>query len=345
MANIIVRSISLFILYSIAIFYGVLVCFQVFYRFCCEGFAIFRKTVRTQVPECLEDANLGEHSFLTTKSGHKFHYVAKGDDGKPLMLCVHGFPEFWFSWRFQLPEFCDDYRVVAIDFRGYGESYRPKNISDYKASLLCQDLQEIVEALGYSSCILVAHDWGGSIAWYFAHQYSETVDRLIILNAPHPRLFKKRIRSSWKQFRMSWYMFFHLLPYLPEFVYSLNDYAIIDKLFVGEHWSNGVREAYKYTLSQPGASRAGLNYYRSALLQADEQEWKREDKRTITLPTMVLWGDQDKALDKSLLNGLDEFVENLSIKMIEGASHWVQQDKPVIVNRHIREFLKDFQSQ
>lgn len=345
MANIVSKVISLFVIYSIAIYYGAIVCVNILWSFCWSGFAIFKKTVRTQAPEVLEDADLGEHLYLMTKSGHKFHYVAKGDNDKPLMLCLHGFPEFWFSWRFQLKEFYDDYRVVAIDLRGYGESYRPKSMAEYKISLLGQDIQEIIEALGYSSCVLIGHDWGGIISWDFSHLYPEMVDRLVIINAPHPRLFRKLIRSSWKQFRMSWYIFFNLLPYLPELRYSLEDYGVIDELFVGEPWPYEVKEAYKYAFSRPGSLTATLNYYRCGLLYPYQQEYKRQHKRTITSPTLVVWGDKDLAIDNGVLNGLDELVENLSIKMVEGASHWVQQVNPVIVNRHIREFLKDFQNQ
>ncbi|XP_028404607.1 epoxide hydrolase 4-like [Dendronephthya gigantea] len=341
MANLVFRFIKFAVLYSLAGFYGFFVSLFLLGKLCQLRMSFFKKRQGTQVPACLQDSSLGDHHYITTKSGHKFHYVAKGNPGKPLMLCLHGFPEFWFSWRFQLKEFCDDYRVVALDLRGYGDSYQPKGISNYAQHLLVQDVEEVIEALGYSSCVLLGHDWGGVIAWNFVQRYSEIVDKLVIMNSPHPIIFLKYLRSNWSQFFRSWYIFLNVLPYLPEVLYSYNDCVFMDDIFVGEAWTDEIKDAFKYSFSKPGASTAGVNYYRCSLLYGDEpQPWKRKLEKTISMPTLVVWGDKDKALDISLLNDLDHYVKNLTVRIVEGATHWVQQDKPDVVNRHVREFLK-----
>jgi len=127
-------------------------------------FKALKKTPRDVPPACLLDPSLGSHEYVMA-NGLKFHCVSAGDKSKPLMLFVHGFPEFWFSWRYQLREFCKDYHVVAMDMRGYSETERPPNKQDYRIDLLSQDIVELIPALGYSSCTLVAHDWGGAVAW------------------------------------------------------------------------------------------------------------------------------------------------------------------------------------
>ena len=124
-----------------------------------------------------------EHNFIKT-NGVNLHYVSQGS-GK-LMLMLHGFPEFWYSWRHQIREFAADYRVVAVDLRGYNDSDKPKDIEAYAMSELIADVQGIISALGYENCILVAHDWGGAIAWNFAYAYPAMVEKLIVLNLPHP---------------------------------------------------------------------------------------------------------------------------------------------------------------
>ncbi|XP_046853123.1 epoxide hydrolase 4-like [Xenia sp. Carnegie-2017] len=230
MANSLVKIAGFVLIYSIASFYGLLVSVFLLFKLCQLRGKLFKKTQRKQAPECLQDASFGNHHYVTTKSGHKFHYVAKGDTDKPLMLCLHGFPEFWFSWRFQLKEFSNDYHVVAFDMRGYGDSYSPTGAINYVAQFLVQDIKEVVDALGYSSCILLGHDWGGVSAWSFAMIYPDIVDKLVIVNAPHPLVMrKKNVFLSRKQFFMSWYVFFNCLPYLPEIFFSFNDNCLLTR--------------------------------------------------------------------------------------------------------------------
>jgi hypothetical protein len=162
-----------------------------------------RKKKRDIPPSCLQDTSLGSHQYVTA-NGIKFHYVSAGDNSKPLMLLLHGFPEFWFSWRYQLKAFSKDYHVVAIDMRGYGETDKPPNKLDYRIELLVQDIAELIPALGHSSCVLCAHDWGGGVAWFVAMKYPELVDRLIIMNCPHFKVFQQNLQRNCGQLCKSW---------------------------------------------------------------------------------------------------------------------------------------------
>ncbi|CAH3019895.1 unnamed protein product [Porites evermanni] len=147
---------------------------------------------REKPPACLLDPELGEHHFLRTASNIRIQYVAKGDTGKPFMLCLHGFPEFWYSWRYQLKAFSDNFRMVAVDLRGYGDSDSPKGREHYKTSLLVNDIKEIIEALDYKSCTLLSHDWGGALAWGSLH-------------APAPLTCDKRLRTFTWEARNSYF--------------------------------------------------------------------------------------------------------------------------------------------
>ncbi|KAM7443138.1 Epoxide hydrolase 4 [Porites harrisoni] len=333
MANQVIRA--LFV-YSLALFYGFMVCFFLLLS-AIRNLEIPRRGKRREKPpSCLLDPELGEHHFLRTASNIRIHYVAKGDTGKPLMLCIHGFPEFWYSWRYQLKAFSDNFRMVAVDLRGYGESDSPKGREHYKTSLLVNDIKEIIEALDYKSCTLLSHDWGGALAWSFAHMHPEFVDKLIFCNIPHPRCFQKYFQSSRKQFFASWYIFYFQLPYLPEFTIEMNDYKMLSIAFKDVGFTDEDVEAYKYALSQNGLS-GPLNYYRNALLSSDRPRGLFNTK--IKAPTLVVWGTADKALTVETLEGTEKYVEDLTIKYVDGASHWVQVHKPEVVNQHIRDFL------
>lgn len=334
--------------YLLGLFYGSMVLCRLLWSVFREGTGILKHKPKRVAPTCLEDENLGVHNYITTKSNLNFHYVANGDLGKPLMLCLHGFPEFWYSWRFQLREFSKTFRVVAVDLRGYGFSDKPPKTSMYNIAHLAQDAKEIVEALGYSSCILMGHDWGGIISWSVAHRFPEIVDQLIILNCPHPKTFSACLLSSWKQFLMSWYIFFYQLPYLPELFISQKGFKIMKAIFKGNF--AGVKnkvnmtdediEAYMFAISQPGAVTCALNYFRSNITLSIDNDWLKDGQSRVTAPTLVVWGDQDRFLRKEFVNSIHDVVDNLKIRFVGGSSHWVQQDEPQIVNDFIREFLE-----
>ncbi len=279
-----------------------------------------------------------EHNFIQT-NGVNLHYVSQGS-GK-LMLMLHGFPEFWYSWRHQIREFAADYRVVAVDLRGYNDSDKPKNVEAYAMSELIADVKGIISALGYEDCILVAHDWGGAIAWHFADAYPAMVDQLIILNLPHPAKLAAGLKTPQQLFK-SWYIFFFQIPLLPEFVIQLNDYNAIALAFTSMAIKKSAftpedLAAFKDAIAKRGALTAMINYYRCNFkLFADKNEkvWGILD-----ISTLMIWGEKDIALGKELTYGTDAYVRDLRIKYIPNCSHWVQQEQPALVNQYMREFL------
>ena len=281
--------------------------------------------------------NSWKHEYITTNN-IKLHYVTQGNG--PLMLMLHGFPEYWYSWRHQIPEFARDYQVVAIDLRGYNDSDKPKEKSAYVMNELIQDVKGVIQGLGYEKCVLVAHDWGGIIAWNFVDIYPETVEKLIILNLPHPL---KLIRSfrTWKQLQKSWYIFFFQIPFLPELLLQYANYNWIDQMFVGIAIGKSIFtlkdiKAYKQAVAKPGALRAMLNYYRNFFIpQLINKNWD-----IVAVPTLMIWGEEDTFLGKELTYGTEAYVRDFKIKYIPNCSHWVQQEQPTLVNQYMREFLR-----
>ncbi|XP_013405032.1 epoxide hydrolase 4 isoform X2 [Lingula anatina] len=278
--------------------------------------------------------------------GIKMHYVANGGENMPLMLLLHGFPEFWYSWRHQLKIFCQNYRVVAVDTRGCGESEQPKGIYSYDLKKLRDDIKELILSFGYNSCILVGHDWGGAMAWAVAGKYPELVDKLIIMNCPHPAVMGPYLKTHYKQMLKSWYMFFFCLPYLPEWLFLSGDLKMIENTFCGKvmgakpgAFTPEDIEAFKYTFSRPGTVTCAMNYIRAAILGKIASGGYGKPKALIQAPTLVIWGTNDGALQSEMAELSGKHCRDFTLKFIEGASHWVQQDEPDIVNQHITAFL------
>ena len=276
-----------------------------------------------------------QHDYIIS-NGVKLHYVTQGEG--PLMLMLHGFPEFWYSWRHQIPEFAKDYKVVALDLRGYNESDKPQQQSAYVISEFIKDVEGVIKGLGYERCVLVGHDWGGMIAWYFAYAHPEMLERLIVLNIPHPAKFAEGLRTPQQLLRSS-YAFFFQLPVLPELLIQWSDYQALESGFKGMAVNKSAItaadiETYKNAASRRGALTAMLNYYRNAFPSVLKQDWS-----ILQVPTLMIWGEEDQALGKELTYGTQEYVQNFQLRYIPNCSHWVQQEQPEVVNRYIREFL------
>ena len=285
-----------------------------------------------------------QHSYITS-NGIRLHYVTQGEgslmsgpsDGH-LLLFLHGFPEFWYSWRHQIPEFAKDYKVVALDLRGYNESDKPQQQSAYVMSELVKDVEGVIRGLGYERCVLVGHDWGGAIAWNFAYAHPDMVERLIVLNLPHPAKFAEGLRTPQQLFR-SLYAFFFQVPALPEFLIQWSDYRVIESAFKGmainkSAFTQADIEAYKDAASRRGALTAMLNYYRSAFTSMGSTDWS-----VLQVPTLMIWGEEDTALGKELTYETEKYVRDFQIRYIPNCSHWVQQEQPALVNQYMREFL------
>lgn len=276
-----------------------------------------------------------KHEYIIS-NGVKLHYVTQGEG--PLMLMLHGFPEFWYSWRHQIPEFAKDHKVVALDLRGYNDSDKPQDAGSYTMDELLLDVEGVLQGLGYDRCILVGHDWGGAIAWCFTSAYPQYVEKLIILNMPHPAKFREGLRTL-EQLQRSWYVFLFQLPWLPEFLLEWGSYRAIGTMLREtavhkEAFSTQDLEAYKDAAAKRGALTAMLNYYRNLFPGMLEQEWE-----PIMVPTLLIWGENDVALNKDLTHGTEAYVPNLRIHYIANSGHWVQQEQPQLVNQYMREFV------
>lgn len=290
-------------------------------------------------------------SHYADVNGIRLHYVSIGQGN--LIMFVHGFPEFWAAWENQLIEFGNDHQAVALDMRGYNLSSKPEDVEAYHAKYLIEDLRALAEHLGHKKFILVAHDWGGAVAWSAAMRHPECVEKLIIINAPHPAVFARELLDSPDQQEASQYMLLFRSP-KAERILSENNYARLMDMVTqfGSKWdmTEEVRLKYIEAWSQPGALTGGLNYYRASPLYPptspeDIAKIKSilnlpHEMLAVKVPTLVIWGEQDRALLTGNLDGLEEYIEDLTVKRIPDGSHWVSHEQPERVNALIRDFLQ-----
>jgi pimeloyl-ACP methyl ester carboxylesterase len=282
-------------------------------------------------------------------NGVRLHYATEGS-GK-LILFVHGFPEFWYAWKKQLFEFGKDHLAAAPDMRGYNLSEKPAAVDQYRLKFLVGDLRALADHLGHKSFVLVGHDWGGVVAWAFALHDPEYLQKLVIINAPHPAIFERELRENPAQQKASEYMLMFRSAQAEE-VLSANSYAFLFDGVLREgleagHFTDEDRQAYLAAWSKPGALTGGLNYYRAAHLGPPAPEGSVGTVSLTTelptfhvkVPTLVIWGERDPYLLTGNLKGLDKYVRDLTVKRIPDGTHWVVHEKPALVNDSIRAFL------
>lgn len=283
------------------------------------------------------------HSQFIKANGLNFHIKESGNGN--LVLLLHGFPEFWYSWVKVIPLLDKHFKVVAPDLRGYGQSDKPQKVNDYNFRILSNDIAEIIKTLGYEKAIIVGHDWGGGVAWEFAKLYPEMTEKLIVLNCPPAIRLQNAILTNWKQFKMSWYIFFFQLPFIPEWYMHKNLKNIFWRMLRG--WSinkNAFQkediEQYEKAFANRSDFTGPLNYYRAALRALIDKDF-----RTIpqyNMDTLIIWGEADKALGKWLIDDLEKyFTQKFEIKYIPNCSHWVQQEQPELVAQYILSFTKN----
>jgi pimeloyl-ACP methyl ester carboxylesterase len=296
------------------------------------------------------------HDTYVTVNGMRLHCVTAGKG--PLILFLHGFPEFWYEWRDQLREFGRDHLAVAPDLPGYNLSDKPSSVERYRVDKLVEDVRGLADHFRYGErLVLVGHDWGGGLAWAFAIAYPDYLEKLVIINAPHPAIFARLLASDPDQQKASQYMLLFRSSNA-EPTLSANNYAIMVQAVLGNLLKTGIfteadKDAYINAWSQPGALTGGLNYYRAAHLgppaPADlaseigpSQTNFASDplKLIVRVPTLVIWGEKDEALIVRNLDGLSEFVPKLTVQRIPHASHWVVHEETAEVNRYVREFLQ-----
>jgi pimeloyl-ACP methyl ester carboxylesterase len=282
------------------------------------------------------------HGEARVDGGVRLHYVETGPSDGPLVVLLHGFPEFWYSWRRQLPALAAaGFRVVAPDMRGYNLSDRPRDWRLYDAESLAGDIAGLIGQLGVDRAHVVGHDWGAAVAYYTATFRPDAVDRLAILNVPHPARMLAAFRTV-RQLRKSWYMFFFQIPGLPERLIARDDYALGKRsLRAGAApgtFSDEDLERYVEAWSQPGALTGMINYYRAALRQSPRRAQSR--MRPIAAPTLVIWGERDAYLGAELAEPEPRWVPDVRVERIPEASHWVQHEAPERVNELLVEFLR-----
>ena len=278
--------------------------------------------------------------------GVRLHYAECGSGNEELVVLLHGFPEFWYSWRNQLSALGKRYHAVAPDMRGYNLSDKPPRVEDYRIDLLVEDVIGLIHRLGASKAAVVGHDWGGGVAWAVAHKYPEHVSKLAVFQVPPAAAWRANI--TFRQWRRSWYMLFFQLPRVPEWSIRRNNFAGLERVFKDTVvrkgcFSDGDIELYKEAMRQPGALTASINYYRANLRRVmfrrrDENNVKRDGR--IRVPTLFIFGEQDFAIIPETVRGVGNYVAAPYREVrIPDSGHWVQNEAVDEVNSVLIDFL------
>lgn len=274
--------------------------------------------------------------------GVRLHYVVAGE-GEKLVVLLHGFPEFWYSWRNQISSLSENYTVVAPDLRGYNLSDKPEKIGDYEIDKIADDVLGLIRHFGREQCALVGHDWGAAIAWYVAQKHPESVWKLCAMQVPPASVWRKN--QTLRQFLASWYMFFFQLPFLPEWLMSANDYETLGKSLRktaarSEVFTDEAIEEYKKSWRETDRLSSPINYYRANVFRLFFRKQPQGGK--IRVPTLFIYGEQDHAVLPETVRGVAEAVEApFSEFRIRDAAHWVQQEAAADVNEVLLDFLED----
>ncbi|MEO8356272.1 MAG: alpha/beta hydrolase [Chloroflexota bacterium] len=282
-----------------------------------------------------------EHTYIET-NGIRLHVVQAGPkSGVPVVL-LHGFPEFWYGWSRQIPALAEaGFRVIIPDQRGYNLSDKPQGVRNYRVDELVNDILGLIDALDYEKVNLVGHDWGAVVAWMLAYKHPERLQRLGILNVPHPLVMRRFLQRDLEQMRRSWYAFFFQLPWLPEKGMQAADWQGAVRALRGSGkihtFTNEDIEKYKEAWAQPGAMTAMLNWYRAAARH--QPRWPKEMR--IRVPTLMMWGMKDVALTHRMARPSMDHVEVGSLILFPEATHWVQHDAADEVNHYLMDFLLD----
>ncbi len=281
------------------------------------------------------------HRFVEA-NGLRFHCVTAGEG--PLVILLHGFPEFWYSWRHQIPALARaGFTVVAPDLRGYNDSDKPEGVEAYRVSLIVEDVAGIIQAFGHDRAYVVGHDWGGAVAYTFALFKPAMMLKLAVLNCPPPGvLYRAFLDGNLEQLKKSWYMFFFQLPDLPEALLSANNFRLL-KAIAYAHARPGTftardLRAFTDAFSKPGALTGAINWYRNMFKPG--RPLGREFP-PISVPALLIWGTRDHFLGRELTRGIKRsFAGPFKLAYLEGVSHWVQQEAPGRVNQLLIEFFK-----
>jgi pimeloyl-ACP methyl ester carboxylesterase len=278
--------------------------------------------------------------YLELSAG-KIHYISAGNPANDTIIFLHGFPEFWYSWRKQIAYFSKDFHVIAPDLRGYNKSFKPQKIKDYKVDAIANDVIEIMDHLGKEKVIIVGHDWGAVIAWHLLLLYENRFSKGVILNVPHPLVFKNKLSSDIKQFSKSWYVFFFQIPFLPAWILSLNNFERIAKSLeetsLRDSFTKSDLEKYKLAWANENAMKHMIMWYKAAFRNPSQAKVYQDKK--VNIPLKIIWGKNDLALVPEMAKESLAYCEQGDLTYLEDATHWVQQDCPEEVNRLVEDFI------
>ncbi len=280
-----------------------------------------------------------KHKNVLT-NGVRLHVVQAGPKNGPLVILLHGFPEYWHGWHKQIGALAQaGYRVWVPDQRGYNLSDKPKGIAAYRLSALGRDICGLMDAAAYEKAFVVGHDWGANVAWWLALNAPERVERMAALNVPHPAVFLPHIRRHPRQLLRSWYIFFFQLPWLPEWTSRLGNWRMPTQAMRRSSRPGTFSEAdmnlYRQAWAQPGAYTAMLNWYRALMRRPDLPPVNAR----VSVPTLMLWGANDVFLDRELAQPSIDLCDQGELIFFEQATHWLHHEEPERVNFLLDTFL------
>jgi epoxide hydrolase 4 len=279
------------------------------------------------------------HRTIAT-NGVRLHAVEAGPERGPLLILLHGFPEFWYGWRRQIePLAAAGFRVLAPDQRGYNLSDKPKGISAYNVDLLARDVLGLIDDAGSRKAFVVGHDWGGVVAWWLGIRYPERIERLALLNIPHPLVMRRALRKNPRQRKKSSYIFFFQIPWLPERSFRAGSFAAGVKALRGSSrpgtFTDADLDRYREAWSQPGAVRSMIHWYRAAL----RAKPKPPASPRVRVPTLLLWGAKDRFLGREMAQPSIDLCDDGRLEFFAEASHWIQHEEPERVSRELVRFF------
>ncbi|MFC4437557.1 MULTISPECIES: alpha/beta fold hydrolase [Natrialbaceae] len=268
-------------------------------------------------------------STSRTVNGVRLHAVTAGDADDPLVVLLHGFPEFWYAWREQIEPLVEaGYRVVVPDQRGYNLSEKPQDVRAYQLRDLSRDIVDLIASEGRETAHVVGHDWGGAVGWDLALRYPDVVDRLAIINAPHPVAFRQQLASNPEQLRRSWYVLAFQLPWLPEGLCRVGDFRLLERALRETASPRNVRRSGAGSL--PSGLGTGGRAHRDAELVPGARTLPagRAAGPPLEQPTVVVWGEEDEALVPELGLASVQFCERGRLERLPETSHWVPHEEP-----------------
>jgi len=277
----------------------------------------------------------------------RLHVLTDGPENGSSVVLLHGFPEFHYGWRKQVPALVEaGFRVIVPDQRGYNLSDKPGKVSAYDVDILAKDIVGLFDHFGIKKANLVGHDWGAVVAWTVALNYAERLEKLIILNVPHPDVMVDFILNNKAQRKKSWYVFFFQIPFLAEWTLGRNNFHNLARMLVGSgrkstFTADDLAE-YKKAWSQPGALTGMLNWYRAIVRRSLKYVLQRRNipARRVKVPTLMLWGKRDAALSHEMVEPSIKLCESGQAVLYEKATHWVQHDEADEVNKRLIGFLR-----